>query len=186
MVFDRYGEISAEDHERQRRVGVGPTTFNLNLNSPLPSREAVMSKHKSGLSRLSTFSLGFGVTVESRDDDIFLHDEADITIISYLLQAALDVPHLVRVLSDDTDIFVLLVFWAWRYALQDRLAVPMKKWNGVVLDINATCSILGGQSVFAVARSPCSNWLGYRVLPYWQRQGFRHEDNEGGRLFGVV
>ena len=91
LVFDRYTEISAKDHERQRRVGIGSTTFNLDLNSPLPSREAVMkNKHnKRGLSRfLSTFNLGCGVSVESRDDGVFLHDEADITIIRYLFQAA--------------------------------------------------------------------------------------------------
>ena len=35
LVFDRYTEISAKDHERQRQVGVGSNTFNLDLNSPL-------------------------------------------------------------------------------------------------------------------------------------------------------
>ena len=46
LVFDRYTEISAKDHESQRRAGVGSTTFNLDLNSPLPSHEAMM-KNKS-------------------------------------------------------------------------------------------------------------------------------------------
>ena len=102
----------AEDHERRRRAGVGSTTFNLAMNSPLPRREAVMkNKHnKCGFSRLlCTFNLGCGVTVDSIDDGVFGHDEADITIISYMLQAADDGCHVVRVLSDDTDIFVLLV-----------------------------------------------------------------------------
>ena len=69
----------------------GSITFNLDLNSPLPSREAVMkNKHnKRGLSHFpSTFNLGCGVSVESRDDGVFLHDEPDTTIISYLFQAA--------------------------------------------------------------------------------------------------
>ena len=82
--------MSAKDHERQRRTGVGSNTFNLDLNSPRPSCEAVMkNKHnKRGLSRLlSTFNLVCGVSVQSRDDGVFLHDEADITIISYLFQA---------------------------------------------------------------------------------------------------
>ena len=68
LVLDHYTEISAKDHERQRRAGVAATTFNLDLNSPLPNREA-KNKHKRGLSRLlSTFNLGCGVSVESRDD----------------------------------------------------------------------------------------------------------------------
>ena len=71
-----------------------------------------------------------------------------------MLQAADDGRHVVRVISDDTDIFVLLVFWTWRCDLHDRLAVQMEKWDGVhisfktksesvVLDVNATCAHLG-------------------------------------------
>jgi len=73
------------------RAGVGSTTLNLDLNSPLPSHEAVVKKNpnKRGLSRLlSMFYLGCGVSVESRDDSVFLHDETDITIIRYLFHAA--------------------------------------------------------------------------------------------------
>ena len=91
LVYDRYTEMSAKDHVRQRRAGVGSTTFNRDLNSPLPSREEVMrNKHnKHGLSRfLNMFNLGCEVSVESKDDGVFLHDEPDITIISYLFQAA--------------------------------------------------------------------------------------------------
>ena len=102
------------------------------------------NKHnKRGLSRLlCTFNLGRGVTVDSIHDGVFGHDEADITIISYMLQAADDGCHVVRVLSYDTDILVLLVYWTWRCNLQDRLAVQMEKWDGVVLDVNATCAKL--------------------------------------------
>ena len=158
-VFDRYTEISAKDHERQRRAGVGSNTFNLDLNSPLPSREAVMkNKHnKRGLSRLlSTFNLGCGVSVESRDDGVFLHDEPDITSISYLFQAADAGRQVVRILSDDSDIFVLLVYWTWRYDLQVRVSVQMEKWDGVVLDINATCANLWD--------TVCSQLLGAHAL----------------------
>ena len=103
------------------------------------------NKHnKRGLSRLlCTFNLGCGVTVDSIDDGVFGHDEDDITIISYMRQAADDGRHVVRVLSDDTDIFVLLVYWTWRCELHDRLAVQMEKWDGVILDVNATCAHLG-------------------------------------------
>ena len=53
-------DSSAKDHDWLGRAGVGSTTFDL----------------------------GYGVLVESRDNDVFMHDEADITIISYLFQAA--------------------------------------------------------------------------------------------------
>ena len=96
------------------------------------------------------------MTVDSIDDGVFGHDEADITIISYMLQAADDGCHVVRVLSDDTDIFVLLVYWTWRCDLQDRLAVQMEKWDGVVLDVNATCAHMGS--------TVCSQLLGAHAI----------------------
>ena len=96
------------------------------------------------------------MTVDSIDDGVFGRDEADITIISYMLQAADDGCHVVRVLSDDTDIFVLLVYWTWRCDLQDRLAVQMEKWDGVVLDVNATFSHLRS--------TVCSQLLGAHAI----------------------
>ena len=123
LVFDRYDDVSAKDHERQRRAGVGSTTFNLERHSPLPTLDDVMkNKHNKHnlFSLLSTCNLGPQVSVESRDDGVFLHDEADVTIINYLFQAVDDGRQVVRILTDDSDIFVLLVFWTWRYGLQDK------------------------------------------------------------------
>ena len=159
LVFDQYVVESVKDHERRRRAGVGSTTFNLAMNSPLPSREAVMkNKHnKRALSRLlCTFNLRCGVTVDSIDDGVFGHVEADITIISYMLRAADDGCHVGRVPSDDTDIFVLLFYWTWLCDLQDRLTVQMEKWNGVVLDVNATCCHSGS--------IVCSHLLGAHAI----------------------
>ena len=145
------------------------------------------NKHKRGLSRLlCTFNLGCGVTVDSIDDGVFGQDEADITIISYMLQAADDGCHVVRVLSDDTDIFVLLVYWTWRCDLQDHLAVQMEKWDGVVLDVNATCAHLGS--------TVCSQLLGAHTItgcdtvsyPFGKGKAPMLKTlKEGGRLSGT-
>ena len=85
------------------------------------------NKHnKRSLSRLlSTFNLGCGVSGESRDG-VFLHDEAYIT--SYLFQAADAGRQVVRILSDDSDIFVQLVYWTRRYDLQVRFADGEVRW----------------------------------------------------------
>ena len=47
LVFDRYDDIPANDHERIRRGGgEGSTDYNLTINSPLPSRDAILkNKH---------------------------------------------------------------------------------------------------------------------------------------------
>ena len=92
------------------------------------------NKHKRNLSSLlSTCNLGPQVSVEGRDDGVFVHVESDVTIISYLFQAAADGRQVVRILTDDSDIFVLLVFWTWRYGSQDKLVVQMEKWKALFL-----------------------------------------------------
>ena len=45
----------------------------------------------------------------------------------------------IRTLSDDTDVFVLLLYWVYRQKFQARV----QRWDGAVWDINATCAELG-------------------------------------------
>ena len=61
------------------------------------------------------------MTMETKDDGAFSHDEADITIISYIHAAANDGKNAIRVLSDDTDVFVLLVYWTYRTKLDCKV-----------------------------------------------------------------
>ena len=95
------------------------------------------------------------MSVESRDDGGFAHDEAEVTIIAYLLQAAELSKKVIRILSDNTDVFVLMVFWVWKMQQHSRCCVQMECWNGVVIDINATCMQLG---------SKCLQLLGMHAL----------------------
>ena len=92
---------------------------------------------------LSTFTVGDMTTTESRDDSAFDHDEADIAMISYVIEAAKCGKDVTRVLSDDTDVFVLLVYWVNREEMTSK--VQMERWDGTVLDITATCADLGPQ-----------------------------------------
>ena len=55
--------------------------------------------------------------------------------------AASDGRETIRILSDDIDVFVLLVYWCWKKQL--RCSFQMEKWDGSVLDINATVQVLG-------------------------------------------
>ena len=92
---------------------------------------------------LSTFTVRDMTTTESRDDSAFDHDEADITMISYVNEAAKCGNDVMRVLSDDTGVFVLLVYWVYREEMTSK--VQMERWDGTVLDINATRADLGPQ-----------------------------------------
>ena len=148
LVFDWYDHVSPKDHERMRRAGVGSMNYNLAINSHLPSRDAILkNKHnKRQLSRvLSTFDMGAAVTIDTQDTGAFGHEEADVTIISYVLQAVGEGKNVVRVFCDDTDVFVVLVFWMWRNQLVDTCQVQIERWDGTVPDINQTCIKLGSK-----------------------------------------
>ena len=119
LVFDRYDHVSPKDHERMRHA----VNYNLAINSPLPSRDAILkNKHnKRQLSRvLSTFDMGAAVIIDTQDTGAFGHEEADVTIIGYVLQAVGEGKNVMRVFCDDTDVFVLLVFWMWRNQRVDK------------------------------------------------------------------
>ena len=77
----------------------------------------------------------------SKADSIDTHDEADISVISYMLDVVRHGASTVRILSDDTDVFVIMVYWCWKAGITTNL--QMEKWNGTVLSINATAKNLG-------------------------------------------
>ena len=116
LVFDKYNSVSAKDHEYMRHAGLGSINYNLTINTPLPSRDAIMrNKHNKLqlMELLSTYNFGEGVTVENPSNGVFTHDEADITMISYLLMAAESSRQVICILSDDADVFVMLVSWVY-------------------------------------------------------------------------
>ena len=148
LVFDRYDNVSPKDHERMWRAGVGSTNYNLAINSPLPNRDAILkNKHNQRQLRrvLSTFNMGTAVTIDTQDTGVFRHEEADVTIISYVVQAVGEGHNVVRVLCDDTNVFVLPVFWMWRNQHVDKCQMQMERWYGAVLNINQTCTKLGSK-----------------------------------------
>ena len=118
--------------------------YKLSVASHLPKRDAIMkskSNKRKLASVLGTFNLGKNTSVETCDDGLFQHDESDVTRVSFVLQAAKSGKSVIRVLSDDTDVFVLLVYWVNRAHLNCK--VQMKRWDGSVLDINVTRATLG-------------------------------------------
>ena len=125
LVFDRYDNVSPNDHERMRRAGVDSTNYNLAINTLLPSRGAILkNKHnKRQLSRvLSTFNMGAAVTIDTQDTGAIGHDEADVTLISYVLQAVGEV-----------------IMWCVCFA-------TIQTWSGFL------CTECGGTSLLTIVR----------------------------------
>ena len=90
MLFDRYyeDEPNAKDHERMRRAGAGSKDFHLTPKTTLPCRAAILknSKNSSLLdSILCGHPLQNNVQVVNKLDCLDTHEEADITVCSYML-----------------------------------------------------------------------------------------------------
>ena len=148
LVFDRNDNVSPKDHERMRRAGVVSTNYNIPINSTLPNSDTFLkNKHKTlQLSRVfSTFDISAAVTIDTQDTGVFGHEEVGVTIIRYLLQAVGEGKNVVGVLCDDTDVFMLLVFWMWMNQLVDKRQMQMDRCDGAVLNINQTCTTLGSK-----------------------------------------
>ena len=76
------------------------------------------------------------------------------TLCNNMLHAAVDGVQTICILSDDTDVFVLLVYWTSRMRVVDN--IQTEKWNGDVLDVNKTIEQLGLRR--------CSQLLGLHAL----------------------
>ena len=59
--------------------------------------------------------------MEARDDGVFQHDQADVTMVSYVLKATRRGKEIIRMLCDNTDVFasacsvttlMCLLFWS--------------------------------------------------------------------------
>ena len=103
---------------------------------------------------LCGYSLPDNIQFVNKMDCIVSHAEADVTLCSYMLKAVEDNAQIIRILSDDTDVFILLVYWTSRKQITAK--VQMEKWNGDVLDINETVQNLGLQK--------CSQLLGVHAM----------------------
>ena len=157
VLFDRYDQEapSAKDHERTRR-GIAKEV-RLTPNTPLPCRKVILhnSTNKTLLNNiLCGYSLPHNIQLVNKLDCVVTHAEADITLCSYMLKAVADGAQTIRILSDDTDVFILLVYWTSR--MQVVANIHMEKWNGDVLNVNKTVKRLGSRK--------CSQLLGVHAL----------------------
>ena len=95
-------------------------------------------------------------------DCVVTHEETDVTLCSYMLKAVAAGAQTIRILSDDTDVFVLLEYWTSRMRVVAK--IQMEKWNGDILDINETVQWLGPQKVQSTSRYPRTIRLRYSVI----------------------
>ena len=151
VVFDRYVDGSLKSHERVRRAqGVMPGEFLITSDSPLPCRETVMKNSENKKRLIDTICYHnvkespHNMHLIGDKQNTFGHEEADVTIISYLflLIQTGDVHH-IQVRTDDTDILLLLIYFYWNQ--QPDVQISMMKFDDSVIDINACARRLGSK-----------------------------------------
>ena len=79
------------------------------------------------------------------DEGLFNHEEADVLMVSFIIDAVRDGEKVIRILSDDTDVFAILIFWVRKLSI--KALVQMEKWDGTVLHINNIVAALGDTSL---------------------------------------
>ena len=152
VIFDCYKENSVKSHERQRRAkGIAPRAYELRSETILPSKENIMKSDqnkKSLIQFLCNMEHNHNSLHLIGEDSPYTHEEADVTIMSYLVKIHQEKEH-IQILADDTDIFVLLLFFYWKY--RPSAHVTMKKYNGQIIDIKATALKLGDKCLDLLA-----------------------------------
>ena len=148
--IDRYRDNSIKSHERDRRTsGFSKLDLQLDLNTPLPVKYQVINNVKNKTQLIQHLCQGNqepSVDMIGDDECMFGHEEADVNMVSYALMMSRE--HFCRqiqIVSDDTDVFVLLVHLYWK--LRPLAAIKMKRFNGKTIDINATAMTLGDMCV---------------------------------------
>ena len=150
VVFDRYRDNSIKSHERDRRTsGVSKLDIQLDINTPLPARDRVISNVKNKTQLIQHLCQGNqepSVDMVGDDECIFGHEEADVNMVSYALMMSREHGcQQIQIVSDDTDVFVLLVHFYWK--LRPLAAITMKRFDGKTIYITATAMALGHKCV---------------------------------------
>ena len=109
--------------------------FKLNINSPLPAREKIMknsSNKRISINLLCNYNSVENVNMIGEEQNEFQHEEADVSIISYLflLFNRHQLEH-IQIKADDTDIFLLLLHYYWSYKPDTQ--ITMKKFVVMLL-----------------------------------------------------
>ena len=164
LVFDRYYEYSIKNATRTTRAGKEASRrHKLDLHTPLPVQKVVLNvtenkmqliklictyimEHAELLAENRLVLTGqdptpievFDGKVTLRHDLRTTHEEADVVIVQQMVHIALTGAPSIRVISDDTDVFVLLVHFFKSESLTCDLVMVGTSHGRTSVDIKAT------------------------------------------------
>ena len=147
VIFDKYDPQSIKSHEREARSkGVQYPNFTLSKDTDLPPKDAIMKStfnKKQLIFQLCTSDVCNQAAHMIGEDDIYGHEEADVSIITYVKLAIGQGKKVIKVLCDDTDVLILLIHFTWKWDLQDVSVYMERKCDGKVFDITKSAAKLG-------------------------------------------
>ena len=56
--------------------------------------------------------------MDGEDEGLFNHEEADVLMASFMIDAVRDGKKVILILSDDTYVFVILIFWVRKLGIE--------------------------------------------------------------------
>lgn len=169
LVFDRYVDYSTKCSTRISRGNACSRVFQLSPTSPLPSQKLALTvtqnkkqlidmickdlkndtdfitKHKlviTGEDETPVEINPGGIVIQRRDMST-THEEADNIIVQQAIKLAADEQKTVRVLADDTDVFILLLHHYQQQALTTKMVMESPIKERAVIDIPATVGKFG-------------------------------------------
>ena len=113
IIFDCYNDNSIKSHERKRRIkGIIPHVYTLGHDTVLPTREVVMKceqNKKSLIKFICDIDHNQPMLRLIGEGSEFFHEEADVSIISYIPKIRHKRTH-IQILTDDKQFCVAALF----------------------------------------------------------------------------
>ena len=161
LIFDRYFKYSIKGQTRKQRIGNVANKCIFSLQTPLQTREATLSSSDNKVQivdlistfliekfKLTCFSNRFVVTfseftpvqvqlgvVIPRSDLYSTHEEADVNIVRQCFSCIDEGAKRVKVLCDDTDVFILLMVFSYRLKVESDILMESFNSNRSVINI---------------------------------------------------
>ena len=79
------------------------------------------------------------------DEGMSNHEEAAVLTVSFMVDALRAGKMVIRIVIDETDVIVILIFWVWKLSI--KALAQMEQWAGTVLHINSIVDVLGDRSL---------------------------------------
>ena len=163
LIFDRYRDFSPKGATREERTNSMKHNHHFKMNTPLPKQDAALKstsnkvqlielicEHIQNETKKNVFENKLIVTggneypheiynqqIEKRTDLRTTQEEADVIIVQQVF-AAINEGSNVGVICDDTDVFVLLVYFLHKFQVTNSVLMEATHGERTLIDINAT------------------------------------------------